>query len=499
MVPFRLTLREDSREPMHRQLYRELREAVLSGRLPPGARLPSTRSIATELGVSRNTVMGAFDQLLAEGYLEGKVGSGTYVAEKLPEELLHARSGLRAAAPQRPVGAELSRRGSVLASSPIVPPRPHRTPRAFRPGPGAFDHFPSRLWARLLAKRWRGPLREMLSYGESEGYRPLREAIAAYVRAARAVRCDPAQVVVVSGSQQGLDIIARLLLDPGDDVWIEDPGYLGARGALLGAGARLTPVPVDQEGLVVAEGIGRQPRARLVYVSPSHQFPLGVTMSLARRLALLEWVRQSGAWVIEDDYDSEYRYSGRPIAALQGLDFTGRVIYLGTFSKVLFPALRLGYLILPPELVEPFSKARALVDRHSPLIDQAVLAEFIAEGHFARHVRRMRALYAQRHAIFIDAARKELCGLLDVEAQDAGMHLVGWLAEGINDAAASRSAFEHGVEAPALSAYALERQARGGLLLGFTSVGTREIREGIRRLAQALRSVAESAAAGNGR
>ncbi len=488
MVPFALTLRESSHEPMHRQLYRELREAVLSGRLAPGSRLPSTRSLAGELHVSRNTVMGAFDQLLAEGYLEGKVGSGTYVAQKLPEDLLHVHNRLPGSPGAAPRDVVLSRRGAILASSPVIPPRPHRAPRAFRPGPGAYEQFPVRIWMRLLARRWRGPLRDMLAYGESAGYGPLREAIAAYARAARAVRCDASQVVVVSGSQQGLDLISRLLLDPGDPVWIEDPGYLGARGAMLGAGARLSPVPVDGEGLMVSAGLARQPEARMVYVTPSHQFPLGVTMSLARRLALLEWVRRSGAWVVEDDYDSEFRYAGRPIAALQGLDFTGRVIYLGTLSKVLFPSLRLGYLILPPDLVEPFSSARALLDRHSPLIDQAVLADFIAEGHFAQHVRRMRALYQHRHDTFIEAAQKELEGLIEVEPQDAGMHLVGWLPEGVDDAAASRRAIEHGVEAPPLSAYALERQPRGGLLLGFTATGTREIREGVRRLAQALQA-----------
>jgi GntR family transcriptional regulator/MocR family aminotransferase len=475
---------------MHRQLYRELRDAVLSGRLPPGSRLPSTRVLAAEMGVSRNTVMGAFDQLLAEGYLEGKVGSGTYVANQLPEELLQVHGRMLSAPRHESAGGTLSKRGTVLASSPIIPPRPHRAPRAFRPGPGADDHFPARVWTRLLLKRWRGPLRDMLSYGEPGGYRPLREAIATYARAARAVRCDASQVVVVSGSQQGLDLVARLLLDPGDPVWIEDPGYLGARGALRGAGARLVPVPLDDEGLLVSAGISREAHAKMVYVTPSHQFPLGVTMSLARRLALLEWVRRSGAWVIEDDYDSEFRYSGRPIAALQGLDFTGRVIYLGTFSKVLFPSLRLGYLILPPALVEPFTNARALLDRHSPLIDQAVLADFIAEGHFARHVRRMRALYQHRHQTFIEVAQKELTGLMDVEPQDAGMHLLGWLAPGVDDAAVSRRAVEIGVEAPPLSAYALERPARGGLLLGYAATGTREIRDGVRKLVQALREVA---------
>jgi GntR family transcriptional regulator/MocR family aminotransferase len=250
--------------------------------------------------------------------------------------------------------------------------------------------------------------------------------------------------------------------------------------------------------MLVQAGIARQPRAKMVYVTPSHQFPLGVTMSLARRLALLEWAGRSGAWIVEDDYDSEFRYSGRPIASLQGLDFTSRVIYVGTFSKILFPSLRLGYLVLPPDLVEPFVAARNLVDRHSPLIDQAVLADFICEGHFARHIRRMRALYAHRRAAFMEAAKNELDGLLEIPPQDNGMHTVGWLPPGVDDAAASRSALQYGVEAPPLSAFATERLPRGGLLLGYTGYGTREIREGVRRLAQALRTVIPCASAATG-
>jgi GntR family transcriptional regulator/MocR family aminotransferase len=493
MVPFLLPLKGSSRLPMHRQLYDELRESVLSGRLPPGARLPSTRWLAEELGVSRNTVMNAFDQLLAEGYLEGRVGSGTYVAQKLPEELLLARGGAQKSSRASMPGAALSQRGSVLASRPIIPPRPHREPRAFRPGPAAAEPFPWKTWLRLLTKRWRGPLREMLAYGESAGYLPLREAIAAYVRAARAVRCDASQVVVVSGAQQGIDLVARLLFDPGDAVWIEDPGYLGIRGAMLGAGARVIPVPVDDEGLVVREGIARCPDARMVYVAPSHQFPMGVTMSLPRRLALLDWLSRAGAWVIEDDYDSEYRYSGRPIAALQGLDFTGRVIYIGTFSKVLFPSLRLGYLVLPPDLVEAFIAARALVDRHSPLIDQAVLTDFITEGHFSRHIRRMRALYGERQEVLLEAARQELAGALELQPVESGMHLVGWLPQGTDDRAAAQIALEHGVETPALSAYAIDPLRRPGLLLGFAAFSPREIHEGVRKLAGALAEVRNSA------
>jgi len=310
--------------------------------------------------------------------------------------------------------------------------------------------------------------------------------ISAYLGATRAVRCTWEQVIVVSGSQQALDLAARVLLDPGDAAWVEDPGYAGARGALLGAGARLVPVPVDGDGLDVAAGAQLGAGARLAYVSPSHQYPLGVTMSLSRRLALLGWASRSGAWVLEDDYDSEYRYTGRPLEALQGLDPEGCVIYLGTFSKVLFPALRLGYLVVPPELVDPFTAARELVDRQSPSVEQAVLAEFIAEGHFARHVRRMRVLYAERQATLVEAAARELSGALDVRPAEAGMHLVGWLPGGTDDREASRRAAAEGVEATALSLHGIEPPQRRGLLLGYAAVGEEEIRAGVRRLAASL-------------
>jgi GntR family transcriptional regulator/MocR family aminotransferase len=296
----------------------------------------------------------------------------------------------------------------------------------------------------------------------------------------------PEQVIVVSGSQQALDLSARVLLDPGDAVWVEDPGYMGARGALSGAGARLVPVPVDEEGLEVAKGIEREPGARLACVTPSHQYPLGVTMSLGRRLELLGWAGRSGAWVIEDDYDSEYRYTGRPLEALQGLDTGGRVLYVGTFSKVLFPALRLGYLVVPPDLVDAFASARELTDRHPPTVEQAVLAGFIDEGHFVRHLRRMRALYARRQAALVEEAAHELPGLLDVGPAAAGLHLVGWLPEGEDDREASRRAANRGVEAPPVSLYGAELRVRGGLMLGYAAVAEREMRGGVRRLAEAL-------------
>jgi GntR family transcriptional regulator/MocR family aminotransferase len=473
--------------PLHRQLYEGLRGMILAGRLSAGTRLPATRMLARELQISRNTVLNAFEQLLAEGYVEGQTGSGTYVSHVLPDDLLRVPSS-PAAQPPMPANRRLSRRGSLLAVTPVSVARDQGLPRAFRPGLPAFDTFPFDVWTRLVARHWRQPPPELLSYGDPAGYLPLREAIAAYLRAARGVQCTPDQVIVVAGSQQGLDLAARVLLDPGDHVWIEDPGYVGARGALRSAGAQLVPVPLDQEGLRVAVGIDTCSDARMAYVTPSHQFPLGVTMSLSRRLALLDWARRADAWLLEDDYDSEYRYTGRPLPALQGLDSDGRTIYLGTFSKVLFPSLRLGYLVVPADLVDAFVAARALADRHPPSIEQAALADFIAEGHFARHIRRTRALYAERQAALLAAAEHELAGLIELRPAEAGMHLVGWLPHAISDTDASNRAARAGIDAPALSAYALQSLERGGLLLGYAAVDQAEIRQAVQRLGMALRS-----------
>ncbi len=483
-----LAVDASSSAPLYRQLYEGLRRAILAGQLRPGVRLPSTRALAGELNLSRNTVMSAYLQLFAEGYLEGKVGAGTYVARSLPDEMLQAQAAPSGAQPRK-TQSRLSERGRLLVGIPINLSRGQGGPRAFRPGTPALDAFPFDLWRQLLARCWQYPPQELLGYGASAGYPPLREAIAAYLGAARAVRCTPEQVIVVAGSQQGLDIAARLLLDPGDAAWLENPGYPGARAALLAAGARLVSVPVDNEGLDVAAGMARCPDARFAYVSPSHQFPLGMTMSLKRRLALLEWANRVGAWVLEDDYDSEYRYVGRPLAALQGLDTAQRVIYLGTFSKVLFPALRLGYLVVPPDLVEAFTAARMLADRHSPSMDQAVLAEFLAQGHFARHLRRMRVLYAERQAALVQAAQRELSGLLEVCPAESGMHLVGWLPAGVDDTLAARRAKKYDVEVVPLSSYSQELLERGGLALGYAGVDASEIAAGARRLAKALRTL----------
>jgi GntR family transcriptional regulator/MocR family aminotransferase len=488
--PVLLTLALDPKAPapLFRQVYDGLRTAILAGRLTPGTRLPASRGLARELNVARNTVLNAYEQLLAEGYLEGRLGSGTYVPHALPDDLL--RAGPPPVRDRPPAGTRrsLSRRGTALARARVSVAQTAPKLRPFRPGVPSFDDFPFELWGRLVARRWRRPPPELLSYGDPAGYRPLREAIATHVQVARAVRCTADQVVIVTGSQQGLDLTARVLLDPGESAWIEDPLYPGTRGAFQGADVRFVPVPVDRDGLDVAAGAARCPDARLAYVTPSHQYPLGVVMSLPRRLALLDWARRAGAWVLEDDYDSEFRYSGRPLAALQGLDRDGRVIYLGTFSKVLFPSLRLGYLIVPPDLVDAFTAARAAADRFACTLTQAVVADFIAEGHFARHVRRMRTLYAARQEALVRAARRELGGFVEVEPSEAGLHLLGWLADGLDDQEVSAAAGAAGIEAPPLSRYRLE-PGRGGLMLGYAAYDVRPIREGVRRLAEVLRSL----------
>ncbi|GHO60604.1 PLP-dependent aminotransferase family protein [Ktedonobacter robiniae] len=473
--------------PLFRQLYSGLREAILSGHLEGGTRLPPTRELAEELEVSRNTVVNAFEQLIAEGYLEGKVGAGTYVTSILPEDVFKTNIDVRNASSGVPMsGAAISRWGASLTAKSVVPIRYARNPRAFQPGVPAIDRFPFDLWAKLTARCWRHPARELLSYGDPHGYWPLREAIAGYLKASRGMKCEPEQVIIMAGSQQALDLTARVLLDPGDAMWIEDPGYLGARHVFAGLGVRLVPVEVDKDGLNVEEGIRRCPDVRLAYVTPSHQYPLGVTMSLARRLALLEWATRTGAWVLEDDYDSEYRYEGRPLAALQGLDNTGRVIYMGTFSKVLLPALRLGYLVVPPALVDTFVQARSIADRHSPSLDQMILTEFMNEGHFARHIRRMKHLYVERQAVLIEAARQKLDGLLQIQPSTTGLHVVGWLPPRRDDRLASQHIQCQGVDTPPLSAYHIAPPQRSGLVLGYAGVEPQAIRTAVEHIARAL-------------
>ena len=468
--------------PLYRWFYNELRTAILDGRIAPGARLPATRDLAHEYKLARATVVASFEQLKSEGYVEGKVGAGTFVTQVLPDDLLQVgrSSAGKSVGHRRVQWSSYARR---LRLYPGVGPR---TTRAFRANQAALDVFPTTLWAQVVARRLRRASAQLLSGGEALGYRPLRQAVAAYLNTSRGVKCSSEQVLIISGVQEALERAAHLLLDPGDPVWMEDPGYPGADIVFRAVGATVHPVPVDDEGLDLEWGRHHWTNATLLYVTPAHQFPLGVTMSLRRRLALLEWARRSRTLIFEDDYDSEYRYQGRPIPALQGLDRAGVVIYAGTFNEVLFPALRLAYLVVPPGMVDRFAAAQAVSMRHAPLLDQAALCDFITEGHFARHIRRMRELYSERLAVFLEASRSRLGGLLEIPEVEAGLQTVGWLAPGINAQHAAVEAAKHEVEVIPLSRYSARSVARQGLLLGFAAVDARELRRGAEQLARAL-------------
>jgi GntR family transcriptional regulator/MocR family aminotransferase len=485
-----LDLDPDAPAPLYRQLYDGLRGAILDGRLASGARLPSSRLLAADLGVGRNTVLSAYEQLAAEGYLEGQVGAGTRVAAVLPDRLLEVGRSATPARRARTVEADaLSERGKQLSSIRRIAPRYERGEgRAFQHGLPAIDQFPAALWSRMLARRARDPRNGLFGYETGEGFRPLREAIAAHAGAARGVVCSADQVIVTTGAQAALDLAARMVVDPGDAVWLEDPGYLGARGAFLGAGARIVPVPVDGEGIDVEAGIAMEAKPRLVYVTPSHQFPLGVTLSLQRRLALLEFARARSAWILEDDYDSEYRYTGRPVAAMQGLDRSGRVLYMGTFAKTLFPSLKIGYLIVPDALVDAFRTAIRITGHVPAPAIQSALADFIGEGHYGTHVRRMRAIYAGRRACLIEAVETELGDFLEAAPGDGGMQMAAYLRGETDDRRAASVAADAGIHVTALSTYYLAETHKSGLYMGFAAIPENQIVKAARRLAAAFKT-----------
>jgi GntR family transcriptional regulator/MocR family aminotransferase len=451
--------------------------------------MPSTRTIAADTHVSRITAVIAYDQLIAEGYAEPRRGSGTYVAAALARDgALRARRQPIASAPARLSAYGRRVIATTRGQAPSWAPRPASLPYDFRYGRPAIGDFPHALWRRLLARRARRASHRALDYGPPEGLPELRAALADYLRRSRAVVCDESQIVVVSGSQQALDLVGRVLFDAGDRVLLEEPHYAGARRAFRGIGARLRALPVDGEGLDVGRLAGGGQRFRAAYVTPSHQFPLGVVMSVSRRLALLAWAERTGAYVVEDDYDSEYRYVGRPIESLQGLDRTGRVLYVGTFSQVLFPSLRLGYLVLPRPLVEVFRTAKALADTGSATLEQGALADFMREGHYERHLRRSRARVARRRAALLEAIEAHLGDRAEVCGADAGLHVVVWLRsvrrERLPELIERSASAGVGVY-PAAPCY-LRPPPRAGLLLGYASLDEAEIRRGIERLAQCV-------------
>jgi GntR family transcriptional regulator / MocR family aminotransferase len=468
---------------LHRQIYDACRAAIIDGRLHPGQRIPSSRGLASELGVSRFPVLNAYAQLLAEGYLESRVGAGTVVSSALPEQLTSCA----------PTGMRLATRGSgprPVVRRPFLSPRESSPPwlvgwGAFGVGQVAVDQFPLHVWSTLVARRCRSMDPKSFHYGDQMGCKVLRETLASYLKTARSLHCEAEQVMITSGSQQGLEISARVLLNSRCSVWIEEPCYRLAREVFALTGCRLVPVPVDQEGLDVAAGIKRCRKAQAVFVTPSHQFPLGVTMSASRRFQLLDWAQRAGSWIIEDDYDAEYRYESLPIASLQGLDANARVIYIGTFSKVLFPSLRLGYVVIPPDLVDYFLAIRRAMDLGPPNFYQEVLADFVAEGHFARHIRRMRVLYGERRRVLVESIGKELGSTVKVLGDEAGMHLAVTLPNQSHDTEIAEQAARQNLRIWPLSPSYLD-EARPGFILGFGSASVEEIPAAVRKLRKLL-------------
>jgi GntR family transcriptional regulator/MocR family aminotransferase len=476
--------------PAYRWLCTVLRNQILEGRLRPGSRLPATRDLARQHGLSRGTIIGAFEQLKSEGYIEGSIGSGTYVNKILPEELLQVQ---RKANYRAPVTRPAPRRISDFARRvTLFPACEYGAPvRAFRANQPALDLFPTTLWAQVAARRLRrSPPSDLLGCSPL-GYQPLQEALADYLKTSRGVKCVPGQIMIVSGVQEALDLAGRVLINPGDRICMEDPGYLGAALVFEALGAKIFPVRVNDEGMEVPGPRHRD--IRLTYVTPAHQFPLGIGMSLCRRLELLEWARTSGSLIFEDDYDSEFRYSGRPVPALQGLDQHGAVLFAGSLSKVLFPSLRLGYLVIPRNLVDHFAATRSVISRHAPLPEQAILADFMTEGHFGRHIRRMREVYAERRGVLLECARERLMGLLDIAGVEAGLQTAAYLPPGVPGEAVVTAAAARNVELLALSRYCRGRVEREGLKLGFAAVAPVEIRRGVRELASVLERLAKRA------
>lgn len=433
---------------MWRWLYTELRSAIIDGRLKSGARLPSTRNLAAQYGLARGTVVAAFQQLQAEGFVSSEVSAGTFV---VPAPGWEMTSPTKQRSSRQVISrATIAKRTQSLLKTTFFLPASHSIGKAFRGYEPAIDLFPVELWARIAARVYRKAPRSLYGQGDAGGYPPLRRAIAEYVGHSRGVRCSSEQIIVTSGAQQALDLLARVLLDPGDEVWMEDPGYPGASQAFQSAGA-----------------------------TPANQFPLGTVMSAERRVELLSWAARAGAWIIEDEYDAEYRYSGKPIASLHSLDRSGSVIYVGTFTKMLFNALRIGFIVVPERLVEAFRIARSFIDRHAPTLDQAVLTEFINEGHFGHHVRKMRQVYSDRSQLLTEEANRRLSGLLDVEHAQSGMRTVAWIKTRVTEMVLTRRAEQLGLEVVPISSYVSKYEQKPALMLGFAGCNASEIKRGV--------------------
>ena len=482
MATFHLSVDRTAAAPIFRQIYDGLRRAILDGRLRPGQRIPSTRALATDLGVSRLPVLSAYEQLLHEGYLLGRTGSGTFVSSSIPDHLLR---------PPSVRGSTPTPRPSAALRAPAVPNQPSPTSWSlpvipFQVGLPALDLFPHAAWAKLVARQVRAETVEQLAYSDPAGLRSLRVAIADHLRTSRAVRCVADQILIVPGSQAALRLAAATLLEPNDRIAIEEPGYFGAHRAFRSAGLQLVPVPVDAEGLHVATLQRRGTNIRAAYVTPSHQYPLGMTMSASRRFALLDWAERNRAWILEDDYDSEFRYVSRPVGALQAMDARNRVIYIGTFSKALFPAVRVGYVVVPPLLWSKFLESRFAFDVFTPTLYQRALSEFLKEGHFARHLRRMRSAYIERRDALLRGLARHCGDLVQVYNSDAGLHLAVLLPEGVDDHDVAMRLGRRGVATLALSSSYVGPTRKQGLLLGFGCAAPQRLLDATRILGDLL-------------
>jgi GntR family transcriptional regulator/MocR family aminotransferase len=475
-------------EPLHQQLYRQIRDELISGSFNHNSsRLPSSRSLAADLGISRLTVNLAFSKLTTEGYLHARIGSGTFVAQPLPETYLSARkpkldrqlehpvrlSNRVRDIPDKRVGRDFD---FGVAGAPGV---------SFVPAVSALDEFPIEIWERLRAEVLAKKGAHLLQYASSRGDPDLRKAIAAYSCDYRGARCHPDQIIITAGTQQAMMIAATALVNRGEVAWIEDPGFYQARRAFLFAGATVVPRPIDREGIVIAHRSKRAP-PKIIYVTPSHQFPLGMTMSLARRTALIDFARERDAYIFEDDHNSEFRFTGPPLPCLQGLDNSGRVIYAGTMSKILYPSLRIGYLLAPEQLVDPMIKIRAVMDQHSPAIDQATLARFMTEGHFLSHIKRMRKLYSDRRDFFVEQFNSLLKKHFVLQIPEAGLHFVAWLRRKKDLPIITRVCADVGIRPSPLSSCFMKAELQPALTFGFAAWSRAQIREGLMKFASAL-------------
>ncbi|MBJ7314008.1 PLP-dependent aminotransferase family protein [Rugamonas sp. CCM 8940] len=466
------------RLPQQRRLYEAAKAAIHQQQLGAGNKLPSSRDLARDLGIARNTVIAAFEQLAAEGYVTSALGSGTYVADLQAHtasmrgvgSAQQSNKTAAAASAKGGAGAPLSRRGEELTAF-AAGPRYEIQP--FAPGDADFSSFPFKLWQRLQNRIWREARADLLDYGQSGGYLPLRQAITEYLRISRSVKVSVEQVMITAGTQQSLDLCAQLLADVGDTAWVEDPCYWGARRVFQARDLKLHPITVDSDGMALDdEDLATSPR--LIYVTPSHQYPTGAVMSLARRRELLDVAVRKNAWILEDDYDSEFRYTGRPLAALQGLDTDDRVLYMGTFSKVLYPGIKVGYLVVPPALIAPFKSALYDLQRPGQLMVQAALADFIALGHFTTHIRKIRQTYGARRELLrrtlVAQLGPQLSQSVTISSEESGLHLVVELPDRVDDVALEKLAAESGIQVKALSTYYLAPPVRRGLLVGYAYV-----------------------------